>query len=80
MKMSPIGEIMGRKDMKLYVLSAPLHCKSKTVFLKSKITKNCIKNNYVSQAWWCTSVISAFRMLRQEDHEFKASLSYITSC
>jgi hypothetical protein len=24
--------------------------------------------------WWCTPVILAFRRLRQEDHEFKASL------
>jgi hypothetical protein len=30
-----------------------------------------------SQAWRYTSVISALRRLRQEDHEFKASLSYI---
>jgi hypothetical protein len=28
-------------------------------------------------AWWCTPVMLALRRLRQEDHEFKASLGYI---
>jgi hypothetical protein len=28
-------------------------------------------------AWWCLPVISALGRLRQEDCEFKASLSYI---
>jgi hypothetical protein len=28
-------------------------------------------------AWWCMSVIPALGRLRQEDHEFKASLGYI---
>jgi hypothetical protein len=32
-----------------------------------------------NQAWWCTPVIPALRRLRQEDHEFKASLGYITT-
>jgi hypothetical protein len=30
-----------------------------------------------SQAWWFTPVIPALRRLRQEDHEFEASLDYI---
>jgi hypothetical protein len=30
-----------------------------------------------SLAWWCMPVIPAFRRLRQEDDEFKASLGYI---
>jgi hypothetical protein len=29
--------------------------------------------------WWHTSVISALGRLRQEDHEFEASLSYIVT-
>jgi hypothetical protein len=29
-----------------------------------------------SWAWWFMPVISALRRLRQEDHEFKASLGY----
>jgi hypothetical protein len=32
---------------------------------------------YSSQAWWYTPVIPALRKLRQEDHEFEASLGYI---
>jgi hypothetical protein len=28
----------------------------------------------VCQVWWSTPVMSAFRRLRQEDHDFKASL------
>jgi hypothetical protein len=32
-----------------------------------------------SQVWWLTSVISALGRQRQEDLEFKASLSYIAS-
>jgi hypothetical protein len=27
--------------------------------------------------WWHTSIITALRRLRQEDHEFEASLWYI---
>jgi hypothetical protein len=27
--------------------------------------------------WWCTPVIPALGKLRQEDHEFEASLDYI---
>jgi hypothetical protein len=30
----------------------------------------------MSWAWWCTPVIPALRRLRQEDHEFEASLDY----
>jgi hypothetical protein len=26
--------------------------------------------------WWCITVVLALRRLRQEDHEFKASLGY----
>jgi hypothetical protein len=31
----------------------------------------------MSWAWWYTSAIPAFRMLKQEDWEFDASLDYI---
>jgi hypothetical protein len=30
-----------------------------------------------SHAWWCMPVIPALGKLRQENHEFKVSLSYI---
>jgi hypothetical protein len=36
------------------------------------------KENCKSQVWWNMPVIPAFRRLRQEDHKFKVSLSYIT--
>jgi hypothetical protein len=29
------------------------------------------------KVWWYTSVIPALRKLRQEDHEFRASLGYM---
>jgi hypothetical protein len=32
-----------------------------------------------SWSWWCMSIIPAPRKMRQEDHEFKASLGYITN-
>jgi hypothetical protein len=31
----------------------------------------------LNHVWWCTPVIPAFGRLRQEDHEFKASLGHI---
>jgi hypothetical protein len=33
----------------------------------------------LSQAWWFVTVIPEFWRLRQEDHEFKASLGNIMS-
>jgi hypothetical protein len=33
----------------------------------------------LSQAWWYTAVIPAFRRLRKENHEFQASLGYIVN-
>jgi hypothetical protein len=35
------------------------------------------KTHLLNWAWWYIPVISAFRRLRQEDHEFKANLGYI---
>jgi hypothetical protein len=32
------------------------------------------KKNYLGQAWWCMPVIPALGRLRQENHEFNASL------
>jgi hypothetical protein len=31
-----------------------------------------------SQVWWGTPAIPTLRRLRQEDHEFKANLGYIS--
>jgi hypothetical protein len=36
-----------------------------------------LKNQDKTHAWWFTPIIPALRRLRQEDHEFKASLGYI---
>jgi hypothetical protein len=36
-----------------------------------------IKNMETRQVWWLMPVISALRMLRQEDQEFQTSLGYI---
>jgi hypothetical protein len=36
-----------------------------------------IKEGSQSPAWWFRAVISAFVGLRQEDHEFQASMGYI---
>jgi hypothetical protein len=36
-----------------------------------------IKKSFESWAWWHKPAISAHRRLRQEDHEFQASLGYI---
>jgi hypothetical protein len=33
----------------------------------------------MSQVWWCMSIIPALRRQRQEDHEFRVSLSYMVS-
>jgi hypothetical protein len=38
-----------------------------------------IKDNNVSKEWWHTPVIPALGRLRQENHEFEASLGYIPS-
>jgi hypothetical protein len=35
------------------------------------------KNNH--WAWWYRTIIPALRRVRQKDHEFKASLGYLTS-
>jgi hypothetical protein len=36
-----------------------------------------INRNEKTWAWWFTSVISAFKRLRQESYEFEASLGYM---
>jgi hypothetical protein len=42
------------------------------------VTSVYYKNLKISQVWWHMSIrILALRRLRQDDHEFKASLSYI---
>lgn len=35
---------------------------------------------FSSLSWWHTHVIPALGRLKQEDHEFKASLSYSEAC
>lgn len=39
----------------------------------------CFKAPDKGQLWWCTSVITAFRTLRQEHFEFKATLVSLCS-
>jgi hypothetical protein len=40
-------------------------------------TNGARKSTMVDQVWWYTPVIPVLRSPKQEDHEFKASLSYI---
>jgi hypothetical protein len=36
-----------------------------------------IKRENLGWVWWCISVIPVFGRLRQKDHEFEISLSFI---
>jgi hypothetical protein len=38
---------------------------------------NMIKRENLGWVWWCISVIPVFGRLRQKDHEFEISLSFI---
>jgi hypothetical protein len=40
-----------------------------------------LRNQFSSQAWWCTSVLPVLRKWRQKNHKFESSLGHIvTSC
>jgi hypothetical protein len=55
--------------------SSPNTTKKKKNSVKYLPCKNIKK--ILNHVWWCTPVIPAFGRLRQEDHEFKASLGHI---
>jgi hypothetical protein len=42
------------------------------------LNKGFIKNYHLSWVWWYIPVISVLGRQRQEEHEFKVSLRYIT--
>jgi hypothetical protein len=39
--------------------------------------EDSVRKRSVRQVYWCMSIIPALRRLRQEAHEFEASLNYI---
>jgi hypothetical protein len=47
---------------------------SKTVPQSQTINKYI---SYLSQVWWCTSLIPALEWLKQENHKFQANMGYI---
>jgi hypothetical protein len=44
---------------------------TRRIFVESVL---CMRKSCTSWAWWCMPIILALKKLRQEDHEFKASL------
>jgi hypothetical protein len=44
---------------------------------KCALFKQCEECQDGSQEWWLTPIISAFERLKQEDHEFEASLGKV---
>jgi hypothetical protein len=42
-----------------------------------QVQRNTFTRQWLSQAWWCTSIIPALGQLRQEAPEIKANLKYI---
>jgi hypothetical protein len=55
--------------------------KWKTLGSTPSTIKKKKKKRSGDQGWkWCTSVIPAFKRLRQEDHKFKDNLGYTEKC
>jgi hypothetical protein len=45
--------------------------------IKEVFANKNVQRHKISQVWWYMSTILTIKRLRQEDHEFKATLGYI---
>jgi hypothetical protein len=68
----PITEPIGR-------MHSMLNCRKSDSLVQYPGHLLAVKSGYSSQVWWCMTIFPALGRLRQEDHEFKASLSYMAS-